>query len=174
MRNVAAELGTGGASLYRYVSGRDDLLDLMVDATAADIALPPPTGDPVADLVAVAEGLYAVMARHPWLPELVLTRPSLGPNGVEVLDHVLAVLADHPGDGRSKLEVFALLNAVTATFALNERAAGTRPAHAAAYLAHVAAEGDRPRIAALLGDLTTSDDDHRPRALAKLLSGLLA
>jgi hypothetical protein len=27
MRRVAAELGTGAASLYRYVDSRDDLLD---------------------------------------------------------------------------------------------------------------------------------------------------
>jgi AcrR family transcriptional regulator len=176
MRNVAAELGTGGASLYRYVSGRDDLLDLMVDATAADIELPPLTGESVADLVAVGEGMYAVMLRHRWLPELVLTRPSLGPNAVKVLDHVLAALADHPGDGRAKLEVFALLNAVVATFALNERAGVDRPRQAVAYLGHVAASGEHPRITALLDDLAASAataDDRRPAALTRILTGLL-
>jgi AcrR family transcriptional regulator len=35
MRRVAAELGTGAASLYRYVETREDLLDLMTDATGA-------------------------------------------------------------------------------------------------------------------------------------------
>src|SRR5688500_9785072 len=50
MRKVAAELGTGAASLYRYVANRDDLLDLMADATAAEYELPPPGGDPLADL----------------------------------------------------------------------------------------------------------------------------
>ena len=35
MRRVAAELGTGAASLYRYVETRDELLDLMCDATGA-------------------------------------------------------------------------------------------------------------------------------------------
>ncbi|MQM24134.1 TetR family transcriptional regulator [Glycomyces sp. NEAU-7082] len=176
MRNVAAELGTGAASLYRYVSSRDDLLDLMVDATAGDIRLEPPTGDPVGDLVAVGEGMYAVMARHRWLPELVLTRPSLGPNGVRVLDHVLEVLEDHSGDGAAKLEIFALLNAVVATFALNERAAADRPRQAVAYLGHVAATGDHPRIAAVLSDLAAakvSVEERRKAALTKLLSGLL-
>ncbi|PRY56729.1 TetR/AcrR family transcriptional regulator [Glycomyces artemisiae] len=176
MRNVAEELGTGAASLYRYVSGRDDLLDLMVDATAAGIELPEPTGNLVDDLVAVGEGLHGVMARHEWLPELVLTRPSLGPNAVAVLDHVLGLLADRPGDGRAKLEVYALLNAVVATFAMNERAAGNRARHAAAYLGHVAASGERPRITELLGDLAEppgSAEERRTAALAKLLSGLV-
>jgi AcrR family transcriptional regulator len=176
MRNVAAQLGTGAASLYRYVTGRDDLLDLMVDATAAECRLEPPTGDPVADLVTVAEGLHAVMMRHPWLPELVVTRPALGPGGVGVLDHVLDILADHPGDSTSKLEVFALLNALVATFARNELAAPNQAERAIAYLSHVAAGGERPRITALFDDPSRGDDsprDRRVAALTALLSGFL-
>ncbi|THV41109.1 TetR/AcrR family transcriptional regulator [Glycomyces buryatensis] len=176
MRNVALELGTGAASLYRYVNGRDDLLDLMVDATATELRLEPPTGEQVRDLVAVAKQIHASMARHPWLPELMLTRPTLGPSAVAVLDHVLAVLADHPGDGQAKLEIFALLNAIVATFAINEHATAGRPEHAVAYLRHVAATGRRPRITALLNDLAASDhlpDDRRVAALTAILTGLL-
>ncbi|MFC4336372.1 TetR/AcrR family transcriptional regulator [Salininema proteolyticum] len=176
MRNVALELGTGAASLYRYVAGRDDLLDLMVDATAGELRLEPPTGDRTGDLVAVAEQLYAAMTRHPWLPELVLIRPVLGPNAVGVLDHVLDVLSDHPGDGAAKLQIYALLNAVVATFALNERAASDSPARAVAYLSHVAATGDKPRVTDLLEDLAASDrtpEERRTEALTSILSGLL-
>ena len=36
MRRVAAELGTGAASLYRYVETREELLDLMSDAAGAE------------------------------------------------------------------------------------------------------------------------------------------
>ncbi|GAB3999092.1 hypothetical protein GCM10029992_26880 [Glycomyces albus] len=68
MRNIAEELGTGPASLYRYVGGRDDLLDLMVDATAAEYRLDPPTGDDVRDLTAVAEQARTIMLRHPGCP----------------------------------------------------------------------------------------------------------
>lgn len=53
MRRVAAGLGTGQASLYRYVSGREDLLDLMTDAvtgrstsTSRSTAVPLPTWSP--------------------------------------------------------------------------------------------------------------------------------
>src|SRR5215468_4033019 len=45
MRRVAAELGTGAASLYRYVETRDELLDLMTDEVAAEYSLPAPSGD---------------------------------------------------------------------------------------------------------------------------------
>ena len=55
MRRVAAELGTGAASLYRYLDTREDLLDLMTDAVTGEFSLVPPTGDWAADLVAVGE-----------------------------------------------------------------------------------------------------------------------
>ena len=38
MRRLAEELGTGAASLYRYVDTREDLIDLMIDSTGAVIA----------------------------------------------------------------------------------------------------------------------------------------
>src|SRR6516165_12272673 len=45
MRRVAADLRTGAASLYRYLETREDLLDLMIDATGAEYAFTPLTGD---------------------------------------------------------------------------------------------------------------------------------
>src|SRR5580693_7893199 len=45
MRRVAAELGTGAASLYRYVETREDLLDLMTDAISAEYELAPPSSN---------------------------------------------------------------------------------------------------------------------------------
>ncbi|MCL2734284.1 MAG: TetR/AcrR family transcriptional regulator, partial [Actinomycetia bacterium] len=54
MRRVAGALGTGAASLYRYVATRDDLLDLMTDSTAGEYELPAPSGDWRADLLQLA------------------------------------------------------------------------------------------------------------------------
>ncbi|CAM3238292.1 TetR/AcrR family transcriptional regulator [Stackebrandtia soli] len=177
MRNVAVELGTGAASLYRYVASREDLLDLMIDATAAEYRLEEPTGNYVHDLVSIAEQAYAIMTRHVWLPELVVTRPTLGPNGIALLEHVLDVLADHLVDGPAKLEIFALMNATVATFARNALAesGGTGSAQAA-YLAHVAADGRHPRISALMSTMPklAGDVDVRRRAaLTAMLTGLL-
>lgn len=67
-RQAAKVLGTGQASLYRYVSGRDDLLDLMPDAATGEVDLTVPlTGDPVRDLVALSR-TEEVHLRHAWLP----------------------------------------------------------------------------------------------------------
>jgi AcrR family transcriptional regulator len=39
---VAAAVGAAPASLYRYVTGRDELIDLMADAVSAEFDLSQP------------------------------------------------------------------------------------------------------------------------------------
>ncbi|WP_342673477.1 TetR/AcrR family transcriptional regulator [Streptomyces sp. ICBB 8177] len=176
MRRVAAALGTGAASLYRYVATRDDLLDLMTDSTAGEYDLPAPSGDWQADLLRIAEQARSIMRRHPWLPGLVITRPTLGPNGADLLEHVLDVLADHPAQPARKLEAFAVLNALTAMFVQNEAAAGAPAAQRqAAYLRHVAQEGNHPRLAALFTTPPAADPpaDRLPAVLIRALAGVL-
>jgi AcrR family transcriptional regulator len=175
MRRLAAELGTGAASLYRYVATREDLLDLMTDETATEFALPPPSGDWQADLLGVARQARDIMRRHPWLPALAITRPVLGPHGADLLEHVLDILAGHPAEPARKLEAFALLNALTALFAQNEQAtAGTDAHRRTAYLGHVAAAGTHPRITAVLASLT-GNNPHDPfdETILRTLNGVL-
>ncbi|MCQ4082272.1 TetR/AcrR family transcriptional regulator [Streptomyces sp. RB6PN25] len=176
MRRVASVLGTGAASLYRYVATRDDLLDLMTDSTASEYSLPAPSGDWQPDLLAIARQARQIMRRHPWLPTLVISRPTLGPHGVDLLEHVLDVLADHPADPTRKVEAFALLSGLTALFVQNEMAAAsTSLTRQSAYLRHVAAAGHHPRITALFA---ASPPDGNPRdrfdaVLTRALTGVL-
>lgn len=179
MRRLAGELGTGAASLYRYVATREDLLDLMTDATAAELDLSASHGAWQEDLLALARQARAVMRRHPWLPELTITRPVLGPHGADLLEHVLGVLAEHPAPPGRKLEAFALLNALTALFVQNELAtSGEDAQRQAAYLAHVAAMGAHPRIAAALATLAGAEpsdqSDRFDATILRTLGGVLA
>ncbi|WP_037606194.1 TetR/AcrR family transcriptional regulator [Streptacidiphilus rugosus] len=175
MRRVASVLGTGAASLYRYVATRDDLLDLMTDSTAAEYRLPAPTGDWEADLLAVADQARRIMRGHPWLPALVISRPALGPHGADLLEHVLDVLAEHPADAGRKVQAFALLGGLTALFVQNEvTATAAGAARQAAYLHHVAVAGHHPRIAGLSAspaDRAPSDPFHT--VLSRALAGVL-
>jgi AcrR family transcriptional regulator len=65
MRRVAASLGTGPASLYRYVTNRDELLDLMADEVASEYQLREPGDDWIA-------------ARHPGQALLHRVNPATG------------------------------------------------------------------------------------------------
>jgi AcrR family transcriptional regulator len=177
MRRVAAQLGTGAASLYRYVETRGDLLDLMTDAAGGEYDLPEPDGDWLAGLLTVAEQARTIMRRHPWLAGLVMTRPVIGPNGVALLEHVLAVLAGHPADIAVKLEAFAMLNGIAATFVEYELAGGSAlQARNVAYLRYAAASGLHPRLAQLLARAAPAPAEPADRyasVLRRILTGLL-
>jgi AcrR family transcriptional regulator len=185
MRRVAAELGTGVASLYRYVDTREDLLDLMIDFTASEYVFTAPTGDWLADLLDLGEQARGIMHRHPWLPSLLITRSVLGPNGIVLLEHVLEALASHPAGTAAKLEAFAILNAFTALLVQNELAGGSaQQQRSAAYLDHALATGRHPRLAELLAPASserTSPPEAAPDPadryrdiLGRILGGLLA
>jgi AcrR family transcriptional regulator len=178
MRRVAAEFGTGAASLYRYVSTREDLIDLMTDSTAAEYSLAAPTGDWLADLIDVGQQARTIMRRHSWLAGLVITRPVLGPNGLVVLEHVLEVLASQPGDTSAKLEAFAMLTSVGAVFVLNEMSGGrSAQQRNAAYLQQVLTDGQHARLTELLTPVPSAAPDTADRygyILGRILTGILA
>ena len=89
MRRLGEELGVEAMSLYTYVSGKDDLLDGMVDAVFAEIELPGPrTGWRNAvrrRTVAAREVLRA----HPWAAALMNSRSAPGVHTLRHLDVVL-------------------------------------------------------------------------------------
>ncbi|MEQ4716491.1 TetR/AcrR family transcriptional regulator C-terminal domain-containing protein [Nonomuraea sp. B19D2] len=98
MRRVAAELGSGTTSVYRYVTNRDELLDLMVDAVRGEDLPHLPSGDWRADLAQIAYGQRELMLRHPWLATLLGSRPALGPHSLRQVDYALAA-AESAGCG---------------------------------------------------------------------------
>jgi AcrR family transcriptional regulator len=179
MRRVAAELGTGAASLYRYVETREDLLDLMTDAVGAEYELAPPSGNWLADLIAFGEQARAVYRRHRWLAGLAMTRPVIGPNGIGLIEHFLTLVQGHPASIGAKMEAFGMLNGITAAFALQEQADPGLQARNLAYLGHALTSGGHPRLTALLSPQAQPPPpeeltDRYPDLIARVLTGLLA
>src|ERR1700722_17086262 len=82
MRRIAADLQSGTTSLYRHVSSRDELIDLMLDAAYGDEPLADLTGDWRVDLAAMSGRLRTTVLRHPWIGGAITTRPALGPNAL--------------------------------------------------------------------------------------------
>lgn len=94
MQRVAEMLGVTTMALYRYVPGKPDLIDLMVDTVLSD---PPDlTGIPGGwrpRLEAWARACRDVYRTHPWiLTATGLRRHAMGPHQVAWLDRALAVL----------------------------------------------------------------------------------
>jgi AcrR family transcriptional regulator len=169
MRRVAAVLGVGTMSLYNYVPGKEQLVDLMLDAVAGEWELPgQPSGNPRADLAGFAREGVAAMRRHPWVPALVLTRLTIGPNSLRLLEYFLGILSGLEAPGGTKMELFAMTNAFLCQFAqweANQRnATGAFQADLVRYLSEAVATGNYPNLTAVF---TSTDEpaDLSPEAV---------
>ncbi|MEV0108262.1 GntR family transcriptional regulator [Nocardia sp. NPDC050799] len=94
MRRLAAELGVGPMSLYRFVANKDELLTRMADEVFGELDLPrPKLGGWRADLERIARLQWQLCRRHLWLPEVVsFTRPLLVPGMMAQTEWILRAL----------------------------------------------------------------------------------
>ncbi|MFB9883410.1 TetR/AcrR family transcriptional regulator [Planobispora siamensis] len=93
MRRVAQELGVEAMSLYHHVPNKDAILDGVVDAVFAAIALPDAGCDDWRDAIrARAHSARAVLSRHSWALGLIDSRRTPGPATLRHHDAVLGVL----------------------------------------------------------------------------------
>lgn len=131
MRRVAERLGVGVMSLYTYVPGKAELIDLMLDAVNAETAR---DGEGTADgratgdaevvsgsggeggsggwrerLERVARDNWSLYRRHPWMLQVATVRPVLGPNTVGKYDRELRAVE---GVGLTDVEMDAVLTLV--------------------------------------------------------------
>jgi AcrR family transcriptional regulator len=98
LRKVAALLDVGPMRLYGYVSAKDELLELMVDAVYGEmVSLGQAGGDWREALRSIAHQVKGAAARHKWFIDLLGSRPHLGPNALEHLEMSLAMLSGAPG-----------------------------------------------------------------------------
>jgi AcrR family transcriptional regulator len=107
-RAVAEALGISPMSLYTYVPGKDELLDLMVDHVLGEIVRPR-GATWRAKLTDVAKQNWALAMRHPWILEIMTHRPVLGPNLVAKYDVELSAV---DGLGLGDLEMNSALTVV--------------------------------------------------------------
>lgn len=110
MRRIAAEIGAGAMSLYRYVPNRDNLVELMADQVMGEIDVTDmPSGDWRADLTRYAGEQRTMWLRHPWIATVQRSLPSFGPNQLLLIERLMGVLdAFVPID--ENLGLVALLN----------------------------------------------------------------
>ncbi|MGW2170910.1 TetR/AcrR family transcriptional regulator [Streptomyces sp. NPDC001705] len=90
LRKVATALGVGPMRLYGYIAGKEELLDLMVDAVYAEIR---PVGDSWREVLrSLAETTRRAAHEHEWLADLLGGRPQLGPHALARGEAVVAAL----------------------------------------------------------------------------------
>lgn len=96
IRAVAGRVGVSAMSLYTYVPGKPELLDLMVDACYARMPRKPWGAEGWRErLSRVADDNRALLTSRPWLTEVAaLSRPPLGPGLMAKYEHELAAFDD--------------------------------------------------------------------------------
>jgi AcrR family transcriptional regulator len=137
MSKVAASLGFTTMALYRYVTSKDDLLQLMQDAVAgevldaADPTLPDrtparPSGAPAptwrTELRRYAGQLRAVYRDHPWLSDVpVSVAQLLTPNNLAVVDLAMRAMRDLPVTDQEKTGVLLSITTFVRANSLMQR-----------------------------------------------------
>src|SRR4051794_32944737 len=86
MRRLARELGVEAASLYHHVSGKEEILDGLVDLVSAEIELPSRTAGWRLPIRQRAHNTRAVLRRHPWAVALMASRTTPGPATLRLLE----------------------------------------------------------------------------------------
>lgn len=120
MARVAGALGVSTMALYRYVSGKDELLTLMLDlalgdadqAFAPDAEPGPPDDTPRwrRSLEHWARWQLDLARRRPWIMQLSRNGSALGPNQAAFIERGLAALAETPLTWSERTEVIGRLS----------------------------------------------------------------
>lgn len=93
IRRLGQELGTGAASLYWHIAGKDELCELVYDRIMGEIELPTPDPSHWEDqLKDLARQAYRAMLSHKDAVRLSIGRPPAGPNTLRVVECMLALM----------------------------------------------------------------------------------
>jgi AcrR family transcriptional regulator len=111
MRRVAEELGISTMSLYTYVPGKAELVDVMLDRVMGEAVGPDEAdGGWRERLDLVARRNWELYRRHPWMLQVAATsRTPLGPNAVAKYDRELRAI---DGIGLTEAEMDSVLTLV--------------------------------------------------------------
>lgn len=111
MNRVASELGTAAMSLYRYLSGKEELLILMVDGASG----PPPDElwapgrDWRVGLSQWCRSLRSAYLENPWMLRIPITTPPVTPNHVAWMECALRAMSDTALAEENKVSTLLLL-----------------------------------------------------------------
>ncbi|WP_324783029.1 TetR/AcrR family transcriptional regulator [Streptomyces sp. H51] len=175
MRRLAQELDTGPASLYVYVRNTAELHAAVLDELLGTVGPAPAGGSWRERLRGVLTAYTAMLLEHPTLARSALTARPSGPNYLDLIETLLALL-DEGGvpPAQAAWGVDLLLQLATATAAEHADEASEEDWDALRAALHSASERDRPHIAALAGHLLSGGgpEDRMAWGFEVLIAGI--
>ena len=178
MSSVSTRLGYTTMSLYRYVSAKDDLIQLMSDEGIGD----PPDHDEIgadwrAGLRRWAGAVTVQYARHPWLLDIPIEGVPIMPNNLSWLDWGLRILAPAQMSASDAVAAVLMVSGLTRWQATIDRSLASHDQYAAeqAVFAELVTPDRYPALTQALAAGGMSDDeadDPFRFALERALDGL--
>ena len=92
IRKVAARLGIGTMSVYTYVPGRSELIELMIDHVYGEHGIPDAALGWRERTEAWMRSTWQIYLDHPWLLDHNMARLPVGPNVLDVEEALYAAL----------------------------------------------------------------------------------
>jgi len=106
MRTVARELGMGTMSLYRYVSDRGEVEELVVDLVLRAVDLDVPRGTPGKRLSVLADRVRVAVSEHAAVVPLLLAHRHRSPSSRQWGEVMLSVLTAAGVTGKQRVIAF--------------------------------------------------------------------
>ncbi|MGQ4362160.1 TetR/AcrR family transcriptional regulator [Streptomyces sp. SAS_272] len=168
MRRLAAELGVAPMAAYRYVSGKDELLELMVDFVYGELDLPAEAMDWREAMRTLALRIRDVLLRHSWVTRATWCAPT--PNQLAVPERALDALSGLGLDADTAMAVYSTVTAyvhgavdaeIGLTQMLRVRGWSSREearSGLASQMTWLVNTGRYPRYEQYIGDATRKDD----------------
>jgi AcrR family transcriptional regulator len=114
MARVAAELGFTTMSLYRYVTSKEELLQLMWNASALGAEHLVIEGDDWRTrLRAWAVIQRDMLDRHPWITQMPMAAPPVAPNSLHFVERGMETMDGTGLPDAEKLRIIGLLSSYT-------------------------------------------------------------
>lgn len=114
MARVAAELGFTTMSLYRHVASKDELLQLMWDASATGAETLVLEGDGWREkLREWAVFQRDMLGQHPWITQMPMAAPPLAPNSMHFVERAMAAFDGTGLPDADRMRVIAVITSFT-------------------------------------------------------------
>lgn len=89
MRRVADQIGVSASSLYGYVAGKEELVQLVLDRLFGEVEMPPEGGSWQDTLKEFARSMLRLFRSHPGVATLTLGRVALPASALEAVERSL-------------------------------------------------------------------------------------
>lgn len=94
MRKIAEPLGVKAMSLYNHVSGKDEIVEALLERIVAEFEVPDTSGPWKQEMLRRGNGAHRVLKKRPWAIQALMTSRTAGPNMLRYVNGTIGCLVE--------------------------------------------------------------------------------